>query len=117
MVKSRVRQTTVKSVVAESVAGPGPAEALETVKRLVKTLKDSGATVEIVVVGRGAAPEKKIAGETTFEPMKVGAYTKKLINEGLDNATIVKALRKRFPDAANTPGNINWYRRKLKDSS
>ena len=141
MVKSKTRQavTATKVAAAERVTGPADmaepsetdmaepsetdmAEPSETVRRLVKVLRDRGATVEVVVVGHGASPlGKAVTGRPPSKPppdgdapMKVGAYTKRLIGEGLDNAAIIKELRKRFPDAANTPGNINWYRRKLR---
>ncbi len=44
----------------------------------------------------------------------VGERTKELIRQGLDNEGVVAALKKEFPNNANSIGNVRWYRNALK---
>lgn len=59
-----------------------------------------------------AAPEK---GGRQRKP-GVGALTKELILKGYDNGKVIAELRKKFPDAANSVSNVNFYRNKLRKS-
>ena len=46
----------------------------------------------------------------------VGTLTKELILKGLNNEQIIAELKEAFPNAANSEGNVRWYRNALRKS-
>jgi len=55
--------------------------------------------------GFSAAPKKQ----------GIGAFCIALIREGKDNAAVLAAVAKKFPDAATSAASIAWYRNKVKN--
>lgn len=60
-------------------------------------------------------------GEAPVEPEvlprargNVGARTKELIQQGLDNDAVIAELKREFPNNANSVGNVRWHRNALK---
>ena len=60
--------------------------------------------------GIAPAARPSVVGPRGF----VGAYTQELLLQGLSTDAIIAALQKRFPDKANSVGNIAVYRSRLK---
>lgn len=62
-----------------------------------------------------AAPRKK-NGDAAPKAKKpgVGALTKELILKGWNNEKVIAELQKKFPEAANSASNVNFYRTALR---
>lgn len=89
--------------------------------------KKAAAPKEAKKAAPKAAPRAKAAAAPMAEPPQVvkkgargvrkgtvGAMTRSLILEGLDNKTVVERLKIEFPDKANTISNVSWYRNALR---
>lgn len=44
----------------------------------------------------------------------IGAFCVQMIQDGADNAAILKAVQEKWPDAKTSPASIAWYRNNLK---
>lgn len=89
---------------------------LKAAKKAAKstTTKENSMTAKKPAAKPAAKAAAKPAKAAAPKKQGIGAFCIELIQKGKDNAAILEAVQKKFPDASTSAASIAWYRNKLK---